>query len=291
MPSLTRAVTNAIELGVDLLGWYASSFSESPDDENAKLLVRVLLDNIGLGTVEVPDDRNARSRFITDVAMRLDAAGKKQLSDAVKLGWALGAYDETIQEQDPTALTRLIQLAADVGVAEQDVRQLTKERKSVHQQDQANILLAHIQRWRESCTATKGEPYIFLCHASEDKDSVSDINRQLSDQGYATWLDEQNLLPGQNWDMEIKKAIKKADVVLILLSTSSKGKRGYFQKEIKLALDVLQEVPDDEIFLIPAMLEKCDLPDRLQSRQAVRLYESGGFELLVRALDTQFRRE
>jgi hypothetical protein len=60
------------------------------------LPVRVLLDNIGLEKVPVPMDRKARSNFVTEVAMRLDVAGKEELSDAVRLGWALGAYDEEI---------------------------------------------------------------------------------------------------------------------------------------------------------------------------------------------------
>ena len=40
MPAPSRAVTNAIELGVNLLGWYGVSFSDSPDDERLVLLVQ-----------------------------------------------------------------------------------------------------------------------------------------------------------------------------------------------------------------------------------------------------------
>ena len=41
IPVPSRAVTNAIQLGVNLLGWYGASFSDSPDDERLVLLVRV----------------------------------------------------------------------------------------------------------------------------------------------------------------------------------------------------------------------------------------------------------
>jgi hypothetical protein len=35
------------------------------------------------------------------------------------------------------------------------------------------------------------------------------------------------------------------------------------QKEIKFALDVADEQPEDTIFLIPLKLEECDVPERL----------------------------
>ena len=72
------------------------------------LLVRVLLVNVGLENLRIPHEREARANFITNVALRLDFAGKKELSDAVHLGAALGAYDEVIRAQDHTNLDRLI---------------------------------------------------------------------------------------------------------------------------------------------------------------------------------------
>ena len=90
MPVPSRAITNAIQLGVNLLGWYGASFSDSPDDERLVVLVRVLLDNVGLENLRVPHEREARANFITNVALRLDFAGKKELSDAVRLGGGAG---------------------------------------------------------------------------------------------------------------------------------------------------------------------------------------------------------
>ena len=166
MPVPSRAITNAIQLGVNLLGWYGASFSDSPDDERLVVLVRVLLDNVGLENLRVPHGREARANFITNVALRLDFAGKKELSDAVRLGGALGAYDEVIQAQDPTNLDRLIKLAGLVGISETNIRALVNERKSLHQPDQAKVLLRHIQQWRESSAGSNEAPYIFLCHTS-----------------------------------------------------------------------------------------------------------------------------
>jgi hypothetical protein len=62
--------------------------------------------------------------------------------------------------------------------------------------------------------------------------------------------------------------------------------RTYGHKEIKLALEILDMMPEGTIFLIPLRLENCPLDDRLSSRHWVDLFEPGGYELLVRALSS-----
>jgi formylglycine-generating enzyme required for sulfatase activity len=51
-------------------------------------------------------------------------------------------------------------------------------------------------------------------------------------------------------------------------------------------LDVADEQPEGAIFLIPARLEQCEVPDRLSRWQWVNLYEAKGYERLMRALRT-----
>jgi hypothetical protein len=41
--------------------------------------------------------------------------------------------------------------------------------------------------------------------------AVRKINEQLIEPGYSTGLDEKDILPGHDWDMVIKKAIKAAN--------------------------------------------------------------------------------
>lgn len=147
MKPLTRPIINAIELGVDLLGLYGASFSDAPDDERVILPVRVLLDNVGLSNLPIPSDREARSRFIAEVTMRLTVAGKQELADAVRLGYALCAYDEAVQAESGTALDNLLKLASKVGVTESNILALVRERTSIHQPDQAEVLLRHIHSW------------------------------------------------------------------------------------------------------------------------------------------------
>ena len=101
---------------------------------------------------------------------------------------------------------------------------------------------------------------VFLCHSSGDKPSVRQLYARLAADGCEPWLDEENILPGQDWDHEIRGAIRRADATIVCLSRGSINKEGYLQREIKHALDVFEEKREGSIFIIPAKLEECELP-------------------------------
>jgi hypothetical protein len=125
---------------------------------------------------------------------------------------------------------------------------------------------------------------VFLCHSSGDKPQVRDLYRRLGQDGLQPWLDEEDILPGRDWQIEIRRAIRESRYVLVCLSTSSITKSGFVQKEIKEALDVADEQPEGSIFLIPVRLESCEVPARLGSRMWVDLFAAGGYERLLRSL-------
>lgn len=113
---------------------------------------------------------------------------------------------------------------------------------------------------------------VFLCHASEDKSAVLDIYGWLEQAGVDPWLDTKSLLPGQNWENEIAKALKATDIVIVFLSKASITKRGYVQKELRQALDEADRLPDGSIFLIPLKLDDSEIPQRLSRLHAVNYF-------------------
>lgn len=125
---------------------------------------------------------------------------------------------------------------------------------------------------------------VFLCHGSEDKPAVRKLYYQLLAAGIEPWLDEENLLPGQDWKYEIAKAVRASEVFLVCLSRKSANKTGFVQKEIKYALDVADEKPEGSIFLIPVRLEECVVPDRLSGKQWLDLFQDKGFDRLIKSL-------
>lgn len=125
---------------------------------------------------------------------------------------------------------------------------------------------------------------VFLCHASGDKPDVQKLYSRLINDGVDAWLDKEKLLPGQNWQIEIPKAVRNSDVVIVCLSEKSLTKEGFVQKEIKIALDTSDEKPEETIFIIPARLEDCEIPERISAFHCVDLYSDGGYERLLKAL-------
>jgi hypothetical protein len=128
---------------------------------------------------------------------------------------------------------------------------------------------------------------VFLCHASADKPVVRKVHRRLKQDGFAPWLNEVDLIGGQDWDLEIRKAIGASDVVVVCLSQQSVKKRVYVQKEIRRALDIADELPAGSIFLIPVRLDECELPEQLHQWQRIDLFTPTGYDDLVRSLRTR----
>jgi CBS domain-containing protein len=133
-------------------------------------------------------------------------------------------------------------------------------------------------------TELKRNIRVFLCHSTNDKTRVEYYYDLLVKDGVDAWLDKKNLHAGQKWRIEIQKAIKNSHVVIVFLSSQSITKEGFVQSEIKIALDLADEKPEGTIFIIPAKLEPCEVPERLTELHWVNLFEKDGYENLFRAL-------
>ena len=123
---------------------------------------------------------------------------------------------------------------------------------------------------------------VFLCHWSGDKPAVRELYRRLKTDGFDPWLDEVELLPGQDWEAEIGAAVRLCDAVAVCLSQKSVDKQGYMQKEIRFALEEADRKPEGMIFIIPIRLEQgVRVPDKLRKWQWANLFESDGYQRLV----------
>jgi formylglycine-generating enzyme required for sulfatase activity len=68
------------------------------------------------------------------------------------------------------------------------------------------------------------------------------------------------------------------------VSKTSIAKRGYVQKEFKLALEVLDEIPEGTIYAIPVRLDNCEIPEQFRDLHWCNLFEEDGFQQLLRSL-------
>lgn len=125
---------------------------------------------------------------------------------------------------------------------------------------------------------------VFLCHAHADSAAVRVLYTRLTRDGMEVWLDREELLPGQDWELEISRGMHASDVVLVCLSRKFNRRKGYRHTELKMALEKADSLSDDEIFIIPARLEECSVPRALNRWQRVDLFETDGYKKLLRAL-------
>jgi len=128
---------------------------------------------------------------------------------------------------------------------------------------------------------------VFISHAKEDIELAEQLYDYLSEKGYSPWLDKKKLRVGANWDFEIKKALKESTYVIILLSSISVKKRGYIQKEFKYALEYSESKLDDDIYIIPILLDKCDVPDQLSKFQWLEVENDRFKESILESLNFQ----
>ena len=132
--------------------------------------------------------------------------------------------------------------------------------------------------------STEQRPFkVFLCHAPSDEGAVRKLYLRLRKDGVDAWLGSEKLLGGQDRDLEIRRTVRRSDAVIVCLSRRF-NQAGPQQREARLALDTALEQPPGEIFIIPARLEDCEIPDSLRNLQAVDLFRERGYERLRRAL-------
>lgn len=127
-------------------------------------------------------------------------------------------------------------------------------------------------------------PRVFISYAREDEAHALTLCDRLREHGISPWLDKDELLAGEEWADVIRTAIRQSDFVVICLSPRSVNKRGYIQREIRMALDCYQEIPPGQAYLVPALIEPCVVPGALTKFQWVELFTDSGYAHLIRSI-------
>lgn len=125
---------------------------------------------------------------------------------------------------------------------------------------------------------------IFLSYSHRDNEAAKSLYVKLKQAGHSVWFDKESLLPGQDWEIEIRKAIVQAKAIIICLSSNWIQQRGYIHKELQIAIEVMKEIPEGQIHTIPVRFDDCSLPPSLARLQWVDIFEPTGHQKLERAL-------
>lgn len=118
------------------------------------------------------------------------------------------------------------------------------------------------------------QPLVFISYATPDRDAVNIYADALERAGVDVWMDHRRLIAGQNWDDEIRRALGKAAIVVVFMSDNSVDRRGYAQREVRLALKQAEEKLGRDIYLIPVLLtELQEYPEAVKHLHMVKVWE------------------
>lgn len=126
----------------------------------------------------------------------------------------------------------------------------------------------------------------FLSYVREDMYNVQALYEKLKNNNFNVWFDKTNLLGGQKWSDKIKETIKNSKAIIICISKSSINKEGFYQREINHALECEKEKPKGVIYIIPLLLEDCDIPPHLQIFHCIKYFGKNGFKNLIQTLSS-----
>ncbi len=108
---------------------------------------------------------------------------------------------------------------------------------------------------------------VFISYAREDyataKKLYDELKAKVESEGVSLWMDREDLLPGQKWKQTVAREIRESRFFIALLSSNSVNRQGFFNTELKRAMEVLDDFPDDRVFIIPVRIDECGIPDKL----------------------------
>jgi hypothetical protein len=116
---------------------------------------------------------------------------------------------------------------------------------------------------------------VFLCHNSEDKPAIRRVNHDLQRAGVRTWFDEEQIRPGQLWQIELERQIAEVRAACVFVGPNQRGPwqeveiRAFLSEFVNRACPVIP-------VLLPGAAGSPDLP--LFLRQMMWLDLRGDYE-------------
>ena len=125
---------------------------------------------------------------------------------------------------------------------------------------------------------------IFISYARPDAHIVGQIVRFLQVAGFDTWFDLHDLPPGHEWRFVIEREIARARLLILCLSTRSVDRTGFFQKELRLALEQAELRPREKVFILPIRLNPCPTPPDIARWQVLDMFTEKATRRLLQAI-------
>lgn len=137
---------------------------------------------------------------------------------------------------------------------------------------------------------------VFICHASEDKQTAAELAAQLKARGLTPWLDKDDIYGGDRWDSLIQRTLEHdVQYIVILRSKNFTAKRrgkSYLNREIKIALELDELYPSARKFILPLYIDDDRTRhDDLEDFQAIDYASDTGIDDLVSVIKKDIQEE
>jgi hypothetical protein len=127
--------------------------------------------------------------------------------------------------------------------------------------------------------------HVFISYMREDAERVERLRRLLEQKGITVWLDKTHLWPGQDWKIEIRKAIERGVAFIACFSEHTERREASYQNsELAVAVDEMRLRPPGRVWLVPVRFARCKLPlfdlgagRTLDSLQRVDLFDDASW--------------
>ncbi len=109
---------------------------------------------------------------------------------------------------------------------------------------------------------------IFISYSHRDEEFKDDLQiglATLKNNGHIAAWDDRAIMAGDEWDHEIKDALYKADIILLLVSPNFLASRYVREQEIKIAME-RHHNPEDPAVVVPIIIRPADWKDNAFSR-------------------------
>jgi len=101
---------------------------------------------------------------------------------------------------------------------------------------------------------------IFIAFVEEELRRARNLYKKLEEAGHKPWMYTEDGKGGSYWKEEIDRVIKDSDYVIATFSKRSEEKDGYFNTEIRKAMEITHTKASGKRFLIPIKFEECKIP-------------------------------
>jgi hypothetical protein len=143
----------------------------------------------------------------------------------------------------------------------------------------------------------RGTKKVFLSYVREDAAQVDRLQGLLEANGITVWRDTSDLWPGQDWKIEIRRAIQEGAAFIACFSEHTERRpTSYQNEELAVAVDEMRRRPPGTVWLLPVRFADCQLPQfdlgagrTLDSIQRVDLFDGADWGPGVARLVTAVR--